>query len=117
VSFTDQYAVGQDPTFKTKVEVGILKVAGQVQGEAMAAMTQAQWRKRASLAQNVILGGGPLIAADGTVIVSWVDQFSIVVPSANATITLASSDADIEFQIAASWDDMAGVTGEDLQAQ
>lgn len=117
MSFTDQYAVGQDPTFKTKIEVGILKVAGQIQGEGKSTLTQAQWRKRAVLAESVIRGGGPVIAVDGTVIVSWVDQFSIVVPSANATITLSSSDADIEFQITASWDDVAGVTGEDLTAQ
>ena len=77
MSFTDQYAVGQDATFKTKIEVGILKVAGQVQGENQSTLTQAQWRKRAILAESVILGGGSVIAVDGTIIVSWVDQFSI----------------------------------------
>jgi len=115
MAFTDQHAVGQDPTFQTRIEVAILKVASLIQGEVIGANTGKQWDKRARLAEAVALGGGPLVAVDGTVIVSWVAQFSIVVPSTNSTITLASLDADIEFQVTAVWDDMAGVTGRDRE--
>ena len=110
MAFTDQHAVGQDPTFQTKVEVAILKVASLIQGEAIGVLTGKQWDKRATLAAAVILGGGPV--AGGA---SWVDQFSIVVPSTNASITLTSTDADIEFQVTAVWDDMAGITGRELE--
>lgn len=114
MAFTDQYAVGQNAVFKNQIEVAILKVASLIQGETIGSLTGKQWDKRANLAASVILGGGPVIATDGTVIVSWVDQFGKVVPSTNSTITLASSDNDIEFQVTAVWDDVAGVTGRDL---
>ena len=113
-AFEDQYAVAQDPGFQTKIEVAILKVASLIQGEGIGGLTGKQWDKRAALARDVILGGGPHVAADGTVVVSWVEQFAIVVPSTNASITLLSPDNDIEFQVTAVWDDMAGVTGRDL---
>jgi len=120
MAFIDQHAVGQDAVFKTKIEVAIFKVASLIQGEGIEFApgefySGKQWNKRGALAAKVILGGGPVVASDGSVVASWIDLFAIAVPSTNATITLTSDDADIEFQVTALWDDMAGVTGEDLQ--
>ena len=99
--------------FRARVELAMVKVATQVQGEPIGTLTARQWTKRATLATNVL---SVQTFENGTCLPGsqiWLDTFCLAVTT-NATITAASTDADIEFQVTAVWDDVAGVTGNDL---
>lgn len=89
--------------YEKQVMIAMAKVATQVQGEAQGSLTLQQWQKRATLAVNVV-----------TDLETWLSRFKLAVVASNASITSSSTDADVEFQVNAIWDDMAGVTGQDL---
>ena len=98
--------------FRSRVQQAMVKVATDIQGEAPTA-SPATDNKRAALADNVLgtqVVGEPPVGMSGSEL--WLDTFALAVTS-NATITSASSDNDIEFQITAVWNDIAGVTGRD----
>ena len=98
--------------FRARVQQAMVKVAIDIQGEAPTASPNTD-NKRAALATNVLgvqFAGDPPVAKSGADI--WLDTFTLAVTS-NATITSASTDGDIEFQITAVWNDIAGVTGRD----
>jgi len=120
MAFLDQHNLAIDdgvdtnaPDFRKRVRLAMHKVATQIQGEAKSSLTLQQWQKRGQLA-TVILGIFQ-VSSSSTVAASeaWLDAFALSVTQ-NATITSASLDSDIEFQVTAIWDDVAGVTGQDL---
>ena len=102
-TFTDSFTASNDSIFRGKITACIAKVASTIAGEAKGVNTEIQWRKRGELAADVLRNPS-----------GWLDQFAIATPATNATIDTSSTDGDIEFQVTAIWDDMAGVTGEDL---
>ena len=115
MSFLQQNITANDATFKQRVEAATVKVAKLVQGEVQSTMTLIQWQKRAELARAVL---GVYAYPDGSPI--WLDTFLNAV-AANPTIgdttpitETSPTDNDIEFEVTASWDDIAGVSGEDL---
>ena len=119
--FSDQYAMSQDTAFRNDLKIAMAKVALQVQGEAISAgpYTDAQWRKRAALATNVL---GVQFDQNGVAVPGidlWIDSFAFAVAQnatiGDQTVPWNGLDADMEFQVTAIWDDMAGVTGVDLQ--
>lgn len=116
--FADQQAMTQDANFRNVVKIAMAKVASQIQGESMGGMTDAQWRKRAALATNVLSAIVDPAGNIKTGLDIWLESFAYVTAQ-NATIgdtviPWAGLDSDIEFQVTAIWDDVAGVTGVDL---
>ena len=116
MAFLEQYnlaiADGADPDapdFRKRVRLAMHKVATMIQGEAQSSLTLQQWQKRGQLATTIL--GILQNTASTTVAASevWIDAFALSVTQ-NATITSASLDSDIEFQVTAIWDDVAGVT-------
>lgn len=98
--------------FRARVQQAMAKVALDIQGETPSASSAVDL-KRAALAVNVMsvqLVGDPPQATSGLDL--WLDTFALAVTS-NVTITGSSTDADIEFQVTAVWNDLAGVTGRD----
>ena len=102
MSFETQYDLSIDAIFLKKIRVAIATVAVLIAGEAVGSNTVEQWAKRGQLAINVLQNP-----------TKWEAQFSIATVT-NAVITSSSTDADIQFQVSAEWDDMAGVTGKNL---
>ena len=107
---------GTDPDaidFRKRVRLAVHKAATLIQGEAQATLTLEQWQKRGRLATTVL---GVVTDESGNTIAAsevWLDSFALSVTT-NATIVSTSTDADIEFQVSAVWDDIAGVSGKDL---
>ena len=113
-NFVDNTETPHATDFRRRVQSASVKVAKLVGGEAQATMTREQWQKRAALANNVLgtqIVGDPPVPTAGSAI--WLDTFANAVAQ-NPSITETSSDGDIEFEVTASWDDIAGVTGADL---
>lgn len=111
--FVDVTETPDATDFRRRVQVAMHKTAVAVQGEAQSALTLQQWQKRAALATTIL---GTVADADGALVAAssaWLDAFALGVVT-NASITAASTDNDIEFQVAAIWDDVAGITGQDL---
>jgi hypothetical protein len=99
MAFTDQAALADDETFRTRVRVALATAAVQVMGEATDGHTDAQYGKRQELAFDVLRA-----AAEGPLLEAFV--WAVV---ANPAVTNASTDSDIQFTVNASWGDLAGV--------
>lgn len=99
MSYTDQAALAADAQFRDRARVALATAAVQVMGEAQASYTDTQYGKRQALAYQVLQA-----AAGGM----WLEAFVWATVS-NAAITGVSADGDIQFQVNAVWDDIAGV--------
>jgi hypothetical protein len=100
--FVDSTTTPDAADFRRRVQVAMSKVALSVAGEPQDTMKYDQWLKRGELATNVLRDS-----------LAWLDAFALATVT-NASITATSLDSDIEFQVTAEWDDIAGVTGRDL---
>ena len=106
---------GTDPDaidFRKRVRQAMHKVATLIQGEVQSTKTLQQWQKRGRLATTVL---GVLTDESGATKAAsevWLDAFALSVTT-NATVVF-DNDANIEFQVTAIWDDIAGVSGQDL---
>lgn len=112
--FVDGTETPDAEDFRRRVQLLAVKVAKLVAGEAQSTFTLQQWRKRGALAATILgtqVVGDPPTAKSGSEI--WLDSLALATAE-NATITAASTDNDIEFTITSAWDDLAGVTGQDL---
>jgi hypothetical protein len=96
------HALSQDATFRKKIEVAISRQAKAIQGESQGTLRKRQWDKRQSLATRVLDSPN-----------DWIGVFSLHVAS-DAAITSSSTDTDIENKVSDVWEDIAGVTGQDL---
>lgn len=113
-NFVDATETPDAEDFRRRVQQAIVKVAGLVAGESIGSLTTKQWDTRASLAATVLgtqFVGDPIVPKAGSEI--WLDTFANITAN-NVAITSASTDADIEFTVTSAWDDVAGVTGNDL---
>jgi len=96
----DNYNLSKNETFIKKTETLMLKAANSIVGET--GLSAIVLQKRANLAAKVYYD----ISAYKRIFASLI--------AAQGTLTLASSDNDIEFTINAVWNDLAGVSYEDL---
>lgn len=91
-------------SFRARVLVGLVNVAGTVLAENQTEMSTARAEKRTALANNVLRDPEPIVSAFIWPVVS------------NVTIAqkgLDSSDGELEYQITQVWDIVAGVTNAD----
>ena len=113
-NFVDGTVTPDAEDFRRKVAIAIIRVAKIIGGENQSSFTLQQWQKRAALSTSVLgveFTGDPPTSQPG--IDTWLDTFANGTAEV-ASITGASSDADIEFTVTAMWDDVAGVSGQDL---
>ena len=122
MAFLAYHAVSQDSQFRNMLKISMAKQATTIQGEAQSSMTLEEWQKRGALATNVL---GVHAAPNGTTFQAGVDvyleSFALAVAQ-NPTIggeatpyaDTTQHDNDLDFQVAAVWSDIAGVTGQDL---
>ncbi|WP_242890291.1 hypothetical protein [Actinomadura litoris] len=99
MAFTDQAALADDATFRAKVRVALATAAVQVMGEDKGQMSDTQFGKRQALAYDVLRA-----AASGMLLEAFV--WAVV---ANAAITGASTDSDLQFTVNSVWGDLSGV--------
>lgn len=99
----DNYDLAQDANFRSKVKSLMLKSAIAVCGEDPTNKSTAFIQKRANAANFTIYNQGKAM-----------DIFSHLV-TANGTLTIDSSDNDIEFTINSLWDDYSNVTYNEAQ--
>lgn len=97
MAYVDQYTLGEDPTFIHRVQIAVATSAVQIQGEAVGSFTPQQYQKRQALARKVI-ANPPVFA----------QLFARLVVTA-ASITGASTDAQIQTMIDNNWSKMAGI--------
>ncbi len=102
MSLQDQYKLGEPGVFRERCLASAIGVAIAVQGESQAAMTTVQWQKRAVLADGVLAHPN-----------THERRIALAV-AADGVTDNASTDAAIDARVTALWDDLAGVTGEDL---
>lgn len=102
MAYVDQYALAVDATFLHKVQVAVTIAAKDVQGEPIGSRTATHQAKRQQLARGIILSP-----------TQYTERFGWLV-AANPVITGASADGDIQFTVNSVFDDVAGVTDEDL---
>jgi hypothetical protein len=102
MGFTEQAALATDTTFRDRVRVALVTAGVQIMGEEKGPFSDAEYGKRQALAFQVLTsaGGGMLEAF------VWATV-------QNASITDASLDADIQSQVSAAWNDLAGVRIDD----
>lgn len=100
MAYTDQAALANDVTFRDRVRVAIVTAAIAVMGETQTGTDQ-QYGKRQALAYAMLTNSG-----------GYLERFAWGVV-ANAAITGASNDGDIQFTVDSLIDDMAGVTQQD----
>lgn len=103
MAYTDQATLAIDATFRDRVRVALATGAVQIMGEAQDARSDAEYGKRQDLAHQVLTSAASGVLLDAFV---WATV-------TNAAITGASNDGDIQFQINAVWDDVAGVRDND----
>lgn len=104
MSAIQNYQLSLDPTFKSRTESLLKKVATQIQGESPTAQNpQAAVDKRGILAVKIL---NDLTGQES-------QKFSDAIAS-QGTLTISSDDSDIEFTINVVFNDIAGVTYADL---
>lgn len=97
MAFIDQYDLSQDTaSFQKKVAIAMAKTAVAIVGEASSGNGNTD-KKRHDLGVDVLRNPD-----------NWIDQFSRAVVT-NATISATSTDSEIENQVIAVWNDIAGV--------
>lgn len=97
--FSDQYALANDTAFRQRLRLAACKVALAVAGETPTAKS-AKDEKRHALATEVLTDGGQ----------SKLDAFAYGA-AGYGTLSVSSTDGDIEFVVSAIWNDLAGVSG------
>ena len=103
MGYTEQAALAADQTFRDRVRVALATAAVQVMGEAKETYSDVQYGKRQGLAFDVLR-----TAASGVLLEAFI--WAVV---ANAAITGASTDQDIQFTVNSTWDDLSGVRIDD----
>ncbi len=98
--FKQRRELATNSQFLVKVRVAIVKVATDIAGEIPTAKT-AKDDKRHALTLLVLAQGGP-----GAFVGIFAEACA-----ARGTLTIASTDADVEFTVASIWDDLSGVSG------
>jgi len=100
MSFDSDKGLAGNSIFRIKVEMAMIKAAGQIAGETPASPANIpKDDKRHDLTQNVYSNKE-----------AWLDRFAHAC-AAKGTLSNASTDADVEFTVGEVWDDLAGVTG------
>jgi hypothetical protein len=102
VALTDQYALANDAAFQQRVRVAVMTAAVNVMTEEPGSHPVVN-DKRAVYATKVVSDGCS----------SELVPYCYAVVT-NAVIVSGSSDSDIQFQVNAVFNAMAGVTGQDL---
>lgn len=99
MALIDQINTANDQTFKNRVAMAVLIAAKDVAGEVKdPGTTDAQEAKRLALANQIVTSG--LINLD-----HWARLVTT-----NLTITLESTDGDIQFTVNSLWDDVSGAS-------
>lgn len=104
MAYIDQFALAQDANMQKRVAVAVTAAALQIQGEDPTALRPQQYIKRQSLSRSIIL--------DPTT--SKAQKFTWLLVCANSPIVSGTTDANLLTAVASIWDDVAGVTAEDL---
>ena len=91
-------------SFRTRVMVAIVDIAGDVLGEAQGSMTAIHYQKRSDLARNALRDPEPIVSA-----FIW----PVLSNSVIANSGLDTPDGDLAFQVSAVWDAVAGVSAAD----
>lgn len=107
MAFTDQYALGQDATFKERIAVAMLKAAAAVQAEDPAGLAVPPGFPGAKDALHAARSRLALAAiADPT---TYAARFAAVVAAdpTTAGITGSSTDDDLLFTINSLWSSLA----------
>lgn len=105
MGYLDQAALAQDNDFRTRMQIGMIKVALEVVGEARPGEANgfyAYYNKRHELGTGVLTNPG-----------AFVDRFAWATVT-NSVITAASIDGDLEYMVVTIWDDLAGVSADEL---
>lgn len=97
MAYVDQYALGEDAVFRTRIQVAALTGAMAVLGEAIGSFTETQYQKRQILARAVAQSP-----------VQYAERFARLITTA-ATVTSASTDAALQTIVTNNWSKMAGV--------
>lgn len=97
MTYAEQATLAVDTAFQARVRVAVVTAAKDVMGEAKGSMTDTVFNKRQTFAFSVINNSA-----------GYLDRFVWGVV-ANAAITDASSDGDIQFTVNSLWDDLSGV--------
>ena len=98
MAYIDQATLAADVTFRARVRMAMMTAAVQISAEALGQEDPNVYGKRQTLTGVVLLGSGG----------NYLDAFAWAVAQ-NATITGASLDSDIQFQVNAVWNALAGV--------
>ena len=101
MAYTDQHALALDAVFQSRVKVAMATAGIAIVGEAQAAMSTQETRKRQKYGIQV------LNDLDG-----HLDTFAFAVTQ-NAAIVTGSTDDDIQFTVNSVWNDLAGVLEDD----
>lgn len=88
-------------SFRTRVKMAAVRVAGTVLGEDIAELGQMQAMKRLDLAQRVLRDPDAVLG-------SFI--YPVVANPQIAAVGLEATDGDLEFQVATVWDAVAGVS-------
>lgn len=105
MAFSDQKLLAEDPAFREKVEISMLKTALAIVGE-----TPASPGNIAVDDKRHKLGNSVLVSRE-----YWLAVFSYAA-AAEGTLTTSSTDAQVETVVISVWDDIAGVTGAEAGA-
>lgn len=111
-NFVDATETPDALDFRHRVQIALVRIARQVAGESQGPLTGKQWIKRGHLAATIL--GTQII--DGMIFSGsevWLDAFANAVAE-NVVIVASSTDGDIEFTVSSVFDDLAGITGNDL---
>lgn len=107
MSYIDVSDLAEAVSFRTRVKVAIVKAAANIVHESPASYTPARAEKRAALARAILAD-----PAAYTVLFVW----PVVANVSIAANGLASSDGDLDYQVSAIFDAMAGVTPEEMSS-
>lgn len=111
-NFVDGKITPDAEDFRRKVQIAMVRIAKQVAGKSQKTLTGKQWIKQAALAAS-ILGVLFINGQEKTGSEVWLSPFANGVAD-TPDISKTSTDAQIEYTINLIFDDLAGVTGQDL---
>lgn len=100
-----------EPQFQSRVRSAMVKSAIAIVGEPMGSMTLKQTTKRQIMASAILNGAAAWFGWSLAVMSNAAVQAAGVTGDPP---TSAAPDGDIEFTVNSIWDDMSGVTTEDL---
>jgi hypothetical protein len=97
MAYIDQYALGEDAVFQTRIQVAILTAALAILGEAIGSFTETQYQKRQALAKAVMANPA-----------SYAQRFTRLITT-GASVTSATTDATLSTIVNTNWSKVAGV--------